>query len=107
SFGALQTQFATESMLDMAAERLGLDPFEIRRINAMRDGAVTHTRQTLGSVSYPRVLDAAEKASGWERGASTSRGGERKDFAREGVRAPCSLGARFAAAEASQDSEVA
>ena len=39
SFGALQTQFATESHLDICAERLGLDPFEIRRINAMRDGA--------------------------------------------------------------------
>ncbi len=49
SFGALQTQFATESHLDICAERLGLDPFEIRRINAMRDGAVTHTKQKLGS----------------------------------------------------------
>ncbi|MFZ0102133.1 MAG: molybdopterin cofactor-binding domain-containing protein, partial [Pseudolabrys sp.] len=39
SFGALQTAFATESHLDICAERLGLDPFEIRRINAMRDGA--------------------------------------------------------------------
>ena len=27
----------------------GLDPFEIRRINAMRDGAVTHTKQQLGN----------------------------------------------------------
>ncbi len=51
SFGALQTQFATESHLDICAERLGLDPFEIRRINAMRDGAVTHTKQKLGCVS--------------------------------------------------------
>ena len=40
SFGALQTAFATESHLDICAERLGLDPFEIRRINAMRDGAL-------------------------------------------------------------------
>ncbi len=30
SFGALQTQFATETHLDIIAERLGLDPFEIR-----------------------------------------------------------------------------
>ena len=78
SFGALQTQFATESHLDICAERLGLDPFEIRRINAMRDGAITHTKQKLGSVSLTRVLDAAEKASGWEQGAPTVRGATRK-----------------------------
>ncbi len=97
SFGALQTQFATESTLDIAAEKLGLDPFEIRRVNAMRDGAQTHTKQQLKSVSYLRVLAAAETASKWEKGAPTSRGGTRQDFANEGegVRAPCSLGARF------------
>jgi CO/xanthine dehydrogenase Mo-binding subunit len=97
SFGALQTQFATESTLDICAEKLGLDPFEIRRINAMRDGAQTHTKQALKSVSFLRVLEAAEKASGWEKGAPTSRGGTRGDFAKvgEGVRAACSLGARF------------
>ena len=97
SFGALQTQFATESTLDMAAEKLGLDPFEIRRVNAMRDGAQTHTKQQLKSVSYLRVLEAAERASKWEAGAPVSRGVTRQDFANEGdgVRAPCSLGARF------------
>jgi nicotinate dehydrogenase large molybdopterin subunit len=98
SFGALQTQFATESHLDICAERLGIDPFEIRRINAMRDGAETHTKQQLRSVSYLRVLEAAEQASRWEKGAPVSRGGTRQDFAQEGngVRAACSLGARFA-----------
>jgi CO/xanthine dehydrogenase Mo-binding subunit len=97
SFGALQTQFATESHLDICAERLGLDPFEIRRINAMRDGAETHTKQSLKSVSYLRVLEAAERASQWEQGAPVSRGDARSDLAGEGVREPCSLGARFAA----------
>ena len=95
SFGALQTQFATESHLDICAERLGLDPFEIRRINAMRDGAVTHTKQKLGSVSLTRTLDAAENASGWERGAPVSRGATRKDLDRDDIRPPVSLGARF------------
>jgi CO/xanthine dehydrogenase Mo-binding subunit len=95
SFGALQTQFATESHLDICAERLGLDPFEIRRINAMRDGAVTHTKQKLGSVSLQRCLDAAEKESGWDKGAPTSRGASRKDLDRPDIRPPVSLGARF------------
>lgn len=96
SFGALQTQFATESHLDIIAERLGLDPFEIRRINAMRDGATTHTKQTLGSVSLMRTLEAAEKASGWEAGAPAVRGETRTDLGRDDVRPPVSLGTRFA-----------
>ncbi len=62
----------------------------------MHDGAVTHTRQQLGSVSLSRVLDAAEKASGWEAGAPESRGDRRGDLKRDGVRPPCALGARFA-----------
>ncbi|MSO67142.1 MAG: 2Fe-2S iron-sulfur cluster binding domain-containing protein [Pseudolabrys sp.] len=97
SFGALQTAFATESHLDICAERLGLDPFEIRRINAMRDGATTHTKAKLGSVSLMRALDAAEKASGWEAGSPTSRGATRSDLNRGDSRPACALGARFAA----------
>lgn len=102
SFGALQTQFATESHLDIIAERLGLDPFDIRRINAMRDGATTHTKQKLGSVSLMRALDAAEQASGWEPGAPNVRGPARDDLGRDDVRPPVSLGARFTA-EAKQE----
>jgi len=104
SFGALQTQFATESTLDMAAERLGLDPFEIRRINAMRNGGVTHTKQKLGSVSLTRALDALEKASGWQAGAPVSRGATRSDLDRD-VRPPVALGARFAADDKQEAAE--
>ena len=96
SFGALQSEFATESHLDLAAERLGLDPFDIRRINAMRDGAISHTKQKLGSVSLLRTLDALEQASGWEKGAPVSRGHRRSDLDRDDIRPPCALGARFA-----------
>jgi CO/xanthine dehydrogenase Mo-binding subunit/aerobic-type carbon monoxide dehydrogenase small subunit (CoxS/CutS family) len=105
SFGALQTAFATESLLDICAERLGLDPFLIRRINAMRDGAVTHTKAKLGSVSLTRALDALEKASGWDAGAPTSRGETRGDLNRPDIRPPCALGARFAAAEKQEAAE--
>jgi len=105
SFGALQTQFATESHLDICAERLGLDPFEIRRINAMRDGAITHTKQKLGSVSLLRTLDAVEQASGWEQGAPVSRGNKRRDLDRADIRPPVALGARFAAVEKQEAAE--
>ncbi len=95
SFGGLQTQFATETHLDICAEKLGLDPFAIRRINAMQDGATTHTKQKLKSVSLLRALDAAEKASGWESGPPVSRGGARNDLGGDGTRPPCALGSRF------------
>lgn len=95
TFGAMQAEFATEAHLDLCAERLGLDPFEIRRINMMRDGALTHTKQKLGSVSLGRVLDAAEEASRWEQGPPNMRGPVRTDIGGEGTRPPCTLGARF------------
>jgi nicotinate dehydrogenase large molybdopterin subunit len=107
TFGAMQAQFATESHLDIAAERLGLDPFEIRRRNMMRDGAITHTRQVLGSVSIGQVLDAAEAASRWEAGAP-GRGETRSDLGGEGTRKPCTLGARLGTpAPATPEQEVA
>jgi hypothetical protein len=62
----------------------------------MRDGATTHTKQTLGSVSLMRALDAAEKASGWEAGAPAIRGETRTDLGHDDVRPPVSLGTRFA-----------
>jgi CO/xanthine dehydrogenase Mo-binding subunit/aerobic-type carbon monoxide dehydrogenase small subunit (CoxS/CutS family) len=95
SFGALQSEFAIESHLDICAERLGLDPFELRRRNAMQDGAITHTKQKLGSVSLSRALDAAEQASGWEPGAPDIRGATRGDLDKAGTRPPVALGARF------------
>ncbi|MFX9089523.1 molybdopterin cofactor-binding domain-containing protein, partial [Acinetobacter baumannii] len=59
AFGSLQSQFATESHLDICAERLGMDPFEFRLKNAMRTGDATHTKQVLNSASVTRVLEAA------------------------------------------------
>ena len=47
TFGGMQAQFATESMMDMAAEALEMDPFEIRRVNMMKIGAKTHTQHKL------------------------------------------------------------
>jgi CO/xanthine dehydrogenase Mo-binding subunit len=105
SFGALQTAFATECHLDICAERLGLDPFQIRRLNAMRDGAITHTKASLGSVSLTRALDALEQACGWEVGAPVSRGSTRGDLGGDDIRPPCALGARFAGVQKQEAAE--
>jgi len=95
TFGAMQPQFATETMIDLAAERLGLDPFELRLKNGFKPGDTTHTQQTLNSVSLPQVLEAAKTASGWESGPPNARGAVRGDLGRAGNRAPCTLGAKL------------
>jgi xanthine dehydrogenase molybdenum-binding subunit len=46
-FGVTQSCFAVESMMDMLADKLGLDPVEIRLKNALRLGSVTNTGQLL------------------------------------------------------------
>jgi len=95
TFGAMQGHFATESMIDLCAEHLGMDPFEFRLKNAFKPSDLTHTRQELNSVSLPTVLNAAKQASGWENGPPDSRGHKRNDLEQEGNRKPCTLGARL------------
>lgn len=46
-FGVTQSAFAVESMIDMLAEELSIDPVKIRRINALRVGSTTNTGQVL------------------------------------------------------------
>lgn len=46
-FGVTQAHFAAESQMDIVAEALGISPFEIRRINALKVGASTSTGQVL------------------------------------------------------------
>lgn len=46
-FGALQSQFAVESMMDILADTLDMDPIELRKINALKIGSTTNTGQKL------------------------------------------------------------
>jgi CO/xanthine dehydrogenase Mo-binding subunit len=65
-FGAPQTMFAIESHLNRVAEALGMDPVELRRRNAVREGDVTPTGQVLReSVGAHAVLERTVKRAGW------------------------------------------
>jgi xanthine dehydrogenase molybdenum-binding subunit len=46
-FGVTQSAFAIESMMDMLAEELCLNPVELRRMNALQVGSITNTGQEL------------------------------------------------------------
>jgi CO/xanthine dehydrogenase Mo-binding subunit len=60
-FGVPQIAFAHESQMDILAHELGIDPLEIRKINALRPGATTGAGQKLtNSVGILKVLEAIE-----------------------------------------------
>jgi xanthine dehydrogenase D subunit len=50
-FGAVQAAFAYESQLDALAERLGVDPVELRIRNAMSEGTIMPTGQVVDSAA--------------------------------------------------------
>ncbi|MGB5844734.1 MAG: molybdopterin cofactor-binding domain-containing protein [Anaerolineales bacterium] len=57
-FGALQAAFAIECMIDQVAEKMGLDPIELRRKNALRPDSITNTGQHLkDSVGLIECID--------------------------------------------------
>jgi selenium-dependent xanthine dehydrogenase len=60
-FGVTQSCFAVESSIDDLAHALGLDPFAIRRKNALQVGHITNTGQHLKeSVGLMECLDKVE-----------------------------------------------
>jgi CO/xanthine dehydrogenase Mo-binding subunit len=50
-FGAVQAAFAYESQMDRLAEALGLDPVDVRIVNAMSEGSVMPTGQVIDSAA--------------------------------------------------------
>jgi CO/xanthine dehydrogenase Mo-binding subunit/aerobic-type carbon monoxide dehydrogenase small subunit (CoxS/CutS family) len=60
-FGVTQSAFAVESMMDMLAETLSIEPVELRRMNALHVGSVTNTGQLLReSVGLTECIDQVD-----------------------------------------------
>jgi len=64
--GSVQPRFAMEIQLDKAAERLGVDPIELRRVNAIKPGEKTINEMSIGSTGFLTCLDEVERASRWK-----------------------------------------
>ncbi|MHB1404467.1 MAG: xanthine dehydrogenase family protein molybdopterin-binding subunit [Desulfitobacteriaceae bacterium] len=65
-FGNPQVHFALESILDMAADRLGMDPAELRLRNATQTGDVTvHGWQVL-SCGLSDCINQSTNGAGWQ-----------------------------------------
>jgi 4-hydroxybenzoyl-CoA reductase alpha subunit len=64
--GSVQPRFAFEVQLDQLAEKLGLDPIEIRRRNFQGDFTRTVNGQRVTSNGFLQCLDEVESASRWK-----------------------------------------
>ncbi|HEY3353497.1 MAG TPA: molybdopterin cofactor-binding domain-containing protein [Polyangia bacterium] len=88
-YGATQAAFAVEIAMDMAAEKLGLDPVELRRKIHVREGqgsavfralgeGTAGVEQKIGSCELDACLTAGAEAIGW----TAKRGVGRKETGR-------------------------
>ncbi len=64
--GSVQPRFAIECQLDKAAERLGIDPIELRRRNFIGEDSVTVNELRVGSNGFLECLERVEAGSEWK-----------------------------------------
>jgi 4-hydroxybenzoyl-CoA reductase alpha subunit len=64
--GSVQPRFAFECQLDRLAETIGMDPIEVRRVNALGADCRTVNGMRITSNGFLACLDAVERASGWK-----------------------------------------
>jgi len=69
-FGNPQVSFATESQLDEIAERLHMDPLELRRKNAIRKGDAWLGGGLVQSDGFVKCLDAIGRTEAWQKRAT-------------------------------------
>jgi CO/xanthine dehydrogenase Mo-binding subunit len=64
-YGQMQSAWARERAVDLLAERLDLDPLDLRLRNLLRDGDSYCTGETMHDVHFAECLEAAAAAIGW------------------------------------------
>jgi CO/xanthine dehydrogenase Mo-binding subunit len=67
-YGQMQSTWASERAMDLLADRLGIDPLELRLQNLLRDGDRYCTGETMHDVHFAECLEAAADAIGWRKG---------------------------------------
>jgi CO/xanthine dehydrogenase Mo-binding subunit len=75
-FGAPQVCFAYESHMDEIARSLGIDPLDIRLLNAFEEGSISPTGQKLQSVVIKDSLLQAAQRFGWTSGVHANANGQ-------------------------------
>lgn len=66
-FGGPQGHFEAETQVNKLAEKLGIDPVELRLKNVLREGSLLSTQTPLpgGPVSLPQVVEKCAESFGW------------------------------------------
>jgi 4-hydroxybenzoyl-CoA reductase subunit alpha len=64
--GVPQPRFAFESLLDMLAEEIGMDPIDIRMVNAMDPNTRTVNDLDVLSCEFKATLTTVREKSGWD-----------------------------------------
>ncbi|MEW5913084.1 MAG: molybdopterin cofactor-binding domain-containing protein [Thermodesulfobacteriota bacterium] len=65
-FGAPQAAFAAETQMNIAAEEMGMDPIDLRLINAMQTGDEIPEVATISSCGFKESLEKVRQISGWD-----------------------------------------
>ena len=65
--GSVQPRFAFECQLDKLAEKIGMDPIDVRRKNFIGENTRTVNGLRVTSNGFLQCLDAVEQASDWRR----------------------------------------
>jgi len=65
--GSVNARFAIESELDRLCEQLGLDPFDVRRKNALSPNSTTVNQFRITSTGLVECLERTRAASQWDR----------------------------------------
>jgi CO/xanthine dehydrogenase Mo-binding subunit len=73
-FGNPQQIWAVESNMDEAAERLGVDPFELRRLNLAQPGEAFIPGDTPADGRWSESLERAARVIGWDTPPAAGRG---------------------------------
>ena len=90
-FGSPQVCFAVESLLDELAEKLGMDPYELRRKNFLKDGSITATGQKLDhKVGVAQALASVVNKSDFKNKWQTNRKQSGDGQIRKGIGLSCS-----------------
>ncbi|MDJ0767507.1 MAG: xanthine dehydrogenase family protein molybdopterin-binding subunit [Ilumatobacter sp.] len=74
-FGGPQAAFVAESQMNKLAEQLGIDPVEIRRRNALRDGSIGITQTVMpAGVTLPEVIDRCASEAAFDQPLAPAEG---------------------------------
>ena len=73
-FGVPEVTWAGESQLDVVAQKLGIDPLELRLQNAVEEGSESVLGEVLHSVGVKECLRRAADAVGWREPKTAGRG---------------------------------